>query len=70
MKTQHPRSRFALGEIVKIAPKWVEPNENPETLYEVVGEDEGTDRIDIAPVKWSMRFRPYGTVHLNAIQRL
>ena len=62
------KSLYRLGDKVRITPEWLEPGENPERVYEVVEEDEGTNRVDIAPVEWEGRFRPWGTVNINCIE--
>lgn len=56
------------GSIVRIAPQWLGPNESPEFLYIVMG-DEEKGRVDITPLDWKVgNFPPVNTVTVDMIE--
>lgn len=67
------KSEYLKGTRVMILPEWRDRPE-VETIFVVVGEDEGKGRVDIAPENWDRNrdgwVRPTETVRTNMIRRL
>lgn len=66
-------SEYTKGTRVVILPEWRDRPEI-ETVFVVVGEDEGKGRVDIVPENWNRDrdgwIRPTETVRTNMIRRL
>lgn len=69
-KAIHPESVYAIGDLVTILPEWQDDGDEG-TVWEVMSEDEGKERVGISPIEWKSKFpiRPVQTVVVDMIER-
>lgn len=71
-KATHPESIYAIGDLVTIKPEWQDDGDEG-TIWEVMTEDEGKERVGISPIEWKENplfpIRPVQMVATDMIRR-